>query len=465
MEPSMSREEAREALMSEIPLPDTGLPGAAPLLNGDLWQRWSSEGRVFPLEDVRGAVGYLRLKPGVSCRITLFGNDGGHGEEPPEGYLLHLFATPERARQAFEKFTKREAVVGTGGYEPFLCEDPPVVATPFPNDPEISDLRHVYDVDRFRRALSGTRPPEFPSESWRLQKRHVRTTLLAYKPGRRAVFKVRVGMRNTEQDKKLRAYWHVKILTPKSVEPTFQNQKAIHEALPPDAEWRVPAPRGTVPSLSMVAGEWVLGTPLTKALRDSDGTGELLETLGRVGAALAGFHELDLPLEHLASPPEEAEQVRALGEDLQHLLPDKSASLKELSSRLASELGRLSTDASTILHGDFHPGQILLEDGRVVIVVLDCAGRGYAGIDLGNFVAGLLERHLPEPVIDAFLKGYEEKRALPADGVLRVATSLALFRRAFFPFRTLQADWPEKTDTLLNTAARVLEHGIQGAFQ
>ena len=127
-------------------------------------------------------------------------------------------------------------------------EDPPVVATPFPNDPEISDLRHVYDVDRFRRALSATRPPELPSDKWRLQKRHVRTKLLAYKPGRRAVFKVRVGMRSLERNEKVRAYWHVKIVTPTAVDPTFENQKAIHDALPADADWRVPAPRGTVPS-------------------------------------------------------------------------------------------------------------------------------------------------------------------------------------------------------------------------
>ena len=43
-------------------LPETGLPGLGPLLDGSLWSEWAAEERVFALTDVRSA---------VRCRFTV----------------------------------------------------------------------------------------------------------------------------------------------------------------------------------------------------------------------------------------------------------------------------------------------------------------------------------------------------------------------------------------------------------
>ena len=42
--------------MTPFPLPDTSLPALPALLNGNLWQSWVEEGRVFPVPDLHRAI-------------------------------------------------------------------------------------------------------------------------------------------------------------------------------------------------------------------------------------------------------------------------------------------------------------------------------------------------------------------------------------------------------------------------
>lgn len=58
------------------------------------------------------------------------------------------------------------------------------------------------------------------------------------------------------------------------------------------------------------------------------------------------------------------------------------------------------------LHGDFHPGNVLVNDDRLHIVDLDDARRGPAVQDLWMFLSG--DRDEQEPQLEALLSGYEE---------------------------------------------------------
>ena len=130
--------------MNRFPVPATALPALKPLLDGSLWQEWAAERRVFPLADLVPAIRYVRLKPSTSCRLVVFGAEGETAADPPPGFLLHLYPDPERARVAFGKELTRRSHKGEGVFEPFLCERFGVVAVPFPNDPAIPGLRHMY---------------------------------------------------------------------------------------------------------------------------------------------------------------------------------------------------------------------------------------------------------------------------------------------------------------------------------
>ncbi len=429
-----------------FPLPEHGLPALPLLLDGPLWSEWAAAGRVFEVADFREAVGYLRWKPDTSCRLTVIGSSGGKGERPPLGFLLHLYPDRERARTAFEKLIRREPVIGEEGFAPFLSEDPPLVAAPFPNDPELPSLRHVYDPTRFRRALSKTRPRAYPAGEWRLQKRHIRTELLAYKPGRRAVFRVRVGVRHESRDEKVRLYWHVKVATPETAGPSVATARAIEAAVGVDRHWRVPETWGFIESRSWSSTEWVVGDSL-----ESD-----LESAQSVGAALAEFHSLEVELPTLPAPAEESDDLQRLTEDLVLLMPTEEARIRTLSEKIQRQLPTLAADRVAPLHGDFHLDQIVLAGDQVVFVDLDRAGIGLPVTDLGSFSASSWSDRRSTEFVAAFLEGYRSVGTLPDLRDLEIATAHQLFRRAVFPFRTLDPQWPEKTNQFFDRIAELL---------
>ena len=435
-------------------LPETGLPGLSPLLDGSLWNTWVSEDRVFPLSDVRSAIRYVRLKPGVSCRLTIFADDQGRGSEPPPGMLVHLYPDAGRARGAFQKESRRRHFLASGGHTPFLIEDPPILVLPFPNDPDIPDLRHVYEPERFRRTLASVLP-EFPTDAWRIQRQLIQTRMLAYKPGRRAVFRIKTKLRRLQGDEKVRVFLHAKLETPRTVERSHRNLLRIWEARPRDGCWTVPRPRGYVPARSFVAAEWVEGESLLG--RFHGGGDSLDEACAATGRALARFHTLELGLEHQPSPVEESEKLLEYAADLARLLPEESTWIHILGERIAGELSRLSTSPSCITHGDFHLGQVITGNGPPCFVDLDGAGRGYAAHDLGSFLAHLHEIGAPRELSGAFLNAYEDVTEQPIDPpLIQITTTAALFRRAIFPFRRLEEEWPDTIRDRLNAVEDLL---------
>ncbi|MEE8142448.1 MAG: phosphotransferase [Planctomycetota bacterium] len=429
-------------------------------MNGGLWQGWSEEQRVFPLQNFRAAISYVRLKPLASCRLVVFSGEEGSADDPPPGFLLHLFPDAERARVAFEKETSRPHLIGSRGYEPIFDEERALVAVPFPNDPEIPDLRHVYQPEKFRRTLMEVLP-DYPAATWRIQRQLIKTQLIAYKPGRRAVYRIKVKIRRRVGDEKVRVHLHAKLENPATCEASMRNLVTVEAAIPKDALWRVPPPRGIVEVRSFLARGWIEGDMLqTLALDQGSHAAELFR---RTGVALAELHHLDLDLDHLLSPIEEGDALRQLAEDQAGLLPSQESRIRSLGDRLAHQLPRLSLCASAIVHGDFHAGQVLISAGKPpVLIDLDRAGRGYAAADLGSLLACLKELQLPDVLADAFLDGYKSRCAVaPQEQLVRILTAAALFRRAAFPFRTLHLEWPRLMERRLEQAEEALE-GIQG---
>ena len=136
-----------------------------------------------------------------------------------------------------------------------------------------------------------------------------------------------------------------------------------------------------------MAAEWLEGLPLTAA----SGAARALPDLRDTGRALAGFHALDVPPDRLELQPDEGPGLLALARDLAALLPDEERRILALGDRLAAAVSTLSDSPRTTVHGDFHPGQVLICRGGPALVDLDRAGRGPAVGDIGEFLAHLAE--------------------------------------------------------------------------
>ena len=195
---------------------------------------------------------------------------------------------------------------------------------------------------------------------------------------------------------------------------------------------RVPAVRLDAPNrclrIRRVAG--VEGRALLHAATDGDA---ILRLFGRLTAPLIRLHALDpSPLALPAVDPGRRVRPRLQGGSALQL---RAA---ELWATLAGPASSL-TAPSRVLHGDYHPGQLIFGSraGRPWLLDLDDMARGSPEVDYGNLVAYLAswpalageERGpLCDRLLSRLLAPGGSVRLEP--GRLRLATTVALVRRA-----------------------------------
>jgi len=436
-------------------LPATGLPGWHALLEGRLWDEWAEEGLVFPLDDLGRAVSYLRLKLGTSCRLVVFANPAAVAERP-RAYTLRLF--PDAARAA-ACFTKVRALVRQGDEEPdrpFLSARWACVGVPFPHDPELPGLKHVYRAHRLKQALTEI---VAPAPGWRVRRGSLRPRLLAYKPGRRAVLRVDLELVSTDGARPRPMSVQLRVCTPAGARRTWSRACAAHRALPPGADWHVPFPLGRTTDRPWIAFRWLPGVSLLER-------GLELDRAPRIaGEVLARFHALELT----TGPPARPERrVRRQAAALLALLPQEDRRITRLADRLCRLSALLLSGERKTVHGDFHAGQVLTGPGGTALLDLDRAGRGDPALDLGGFLAHWHLAGGAEGAAERVLEAYARRsgRTL-GDGAVAAATAIGLFLRASEPLRRLDPEWAERVRDVLDRAESCIKpryHDGLGVF-
>jgi Ser/Thr protein kinase RdoA (MazF antagonist) len=127
------------------------------------------------------------------------------------------------------------------------------------------------------------------------------------------------------------------------------------------------------------------------------------------------------------------------------------------------------------LHGDFHPGNVLISDGQLHIVDFDDARSGPAVQDLWMFLSG--DRDEQTPQLEALLEGYEEFRRFDARELhliealrtLRIMHYAAWIARRWedpafkvaFPWFNSPRYWDEHLLSLREQAALVQEQPLE----
>jgi Ser/Thr protein kinase RdoA (MazF antagonist) len=208
----------------------------------------------------------------------------------------------------------------------------------------------------------------------------------------------------------------------------------------------------------LLAFEWLPGRMLLEILQEAEGG----ESVALTGAALAELHAQNP--EGLAPWTREAEinDLRTICSEVAFLAPGLARRAAAVGARLADRLQAAAVRPGA-MHGDFTGFQVLVHDGVAGIIDLDLACCGDVTDDLGNFLAqlermGLNGTMTPAQVSrigEAFLDGYSSAAgALPGD--VRFYAALQLFRRARFPFRARNPDWPERMKGLIDRSEDIL---------
>jgi len=435
--------------MNHFPLPPDAPAGFSELISGDLWHRLADAGLVFPLENPHLSIQYLRLKPNA-CRVFLLGEQREKADMPPQGMLLQIYDDKDRAQSVFNKEKTRRPLPSPDGWMTFLDEATGVVGLPFPNDPEIPELRRIYEPDRFRRLaldlVKGLTP-----DQWRLQRRLTKFHLLAYKPGRRAVLRAKLKFRHLIEDQKIRVRLHLKVEKKSTAHRSIQQAKQISEATAQCERFKTPTFLGSASNGCLFAHEWNGGDPV-------DLTSSTLSTqFESLGSAIAEFHSIPIELPAHVPPQLISEEVVVIANDLQRILPNCSKQIQEISKELNRQIPNLCILPSSLLHGDLHLDQFLIEGSQPVLLDFDRAGRGYASLDIGSMLEDLRLRGITPEQSSSFLESYRSECSVEmTPKVLRVGRALAILRRASEPLRNLDPSWQEKLNSSLEECRKCL---------
>lgn len=196
-------------------------------------------------------------------------------------------------------------------------------------------------------------------------------------------------------------------------------------------------PRPLKLAADVVLMERVPGTSLKELLGvANDGDGEVLAR--RAAASLAAFHGVRLATAESRSFADDVKRVQKPVGRLAAVAPEFAARADGMLARLAPVADAAPAERSpALVHGDFKPGQLLVDGDRMTIVDLDRACTGEPALDVGNFLAQFRKealltgneqlRGLARPFLDEYL------RRAPSDGLAdraRAVEALSLVRMA-----------------------------------
>ena len=395
---------------------DPDLPGLAALLEAPALEHLAGIGPLTPV--------YLRYKPQTSCAAGFFTASGG-------ALAAHAYTAARYAEvRAREEWL--------GDRDVIFLDDLRIVFVPARLDRGLKGLRRFFDPERRQkmlRKLAGRRAGGTDAVPY----------LLRYKPGRRLVARL------DDDD------GHPRAALKATSRESFK--QALIGATGAAALGGAPV-LGADASRCILVTSWIDGQLLCPAT-----AAEIpdREVTAKAGKALAGFHGAEfLPPTRMSRGSDSAaltEIVAMLG----ILHPRLGEMAGEIAARLEHALDRMPQKRS-LIHGDFSADQVVVRKGRAVILDWDHAAQGDPASDFGSFLARLDAQVIDdicaadtaEDIGDALMAGYaDEAQALPEGIAIRHAQALLML--ATEGFRERHADWPARTQALLERSAALLD--------
>jgi aminoglycoside phosphotransferase (APT) family kinase protein len=195
--------------------------------------------------------------------------------------------------------------------------------------------------------------------------------------------------------------------------------------------------------------EWLL---TVQELLPGDVLGRRADAAGDAGALLAELHATPLaglpPLKPEYRLKQVAASVNVVAAVTPHLARRAQALLREL--ELAAP--DLRVDDLVPSHGDFHGGQLLVQDEGYSLIDFDLLAAGPPAYDLANYAGHLIPKEAPDlghaaAVLDTLVAAYGRRPPL-----LSWYLSASILRRARVPFRNFEPDWPRGIETMVAAA-------------
>ena len=271
-----------------------------------------------------------------------------------------------------------------GDREAGVVVAPGVRIAAFPHDPDLPSLPLVVDPARLGPVLADALSRTAPDTSRRGTR--CRTTLLRYRPGKRATLRVTfVGSTD--------AYVAKAYHDPRKAGAVVDEAPALAGHAERCGTLRIPATVAHLREHGLVVQRAVQGVPLEallgRSLSSPGGVRTATDAMSKAARALAELH--DMPPTTARRRPVDDELarfgVRAVG--VAGPDPRLGDALARLADRLRVTQAPLPDTVAGTVHGDFKPSQLLLDGRHAVLLDLDHLGVSDQAGDVGTFLASL----------------------------------------------------------------------------
>lgn len=399
--------------------------------------------RHFPqLRPTKAACRYLRYKPSVSCLAAF------EVSTPTNVVRIHVRALACGGKSALPNIAHGGAAARSSGLHPVFVEKLNLALWPFPLDDELTSLQFAFQDGGLARLVTRIRPDfEFPAGA--------ELDTVSYKPGRRFVGRIECNKVPTAL---------LRLHSNKAYSQSRQATKVLGQI----NAVRTPKTLGHSDRHRSLLLEWLDGESLATALlRDIDCT----RTMEAVGASLAALHAEQHAKLPLRTNAVEAGKIASLAKDSHFMGAEVATQVEQLARQCATLLTQIPADHSTV-HGDFHPGQVIISsDAAVGFIDFDRAALAHPGVDVGAFMAyferaalnGVMSTEQKDQYGAAFLRGYHRVGGRLEAHALPVFTAMALLKTVHEPFRFRFSNWRAGACALLARTAALLADGPLGA--
>lgn len=317
----------------------------------------------------------------------------------------------------------------------------------FPHDLRLPSLKLLTDPRLLQETLGPIAPGIGGNGSISLQP-------LRYKPESRLVARCRLSEANESPSFVLR------FDRPGRSKTVFDLINRLRSSFADQPGIDFPQPLFVDDQRGLTAFEIIEGSKLSDLLQGEEAERHLRRT-ARTLSLLHSCTDPDLPRYRPSSHPEKSVARAAL---LSYGGKQIAAHIASISDRLKPLAGSVESRDITLVHGDFHQGQLLRSGEQDWIIDMDRSGLGDPIADLGNFIAQLkvlrLRDKLPtaDTLIEVFFDEYQQaRRKAVSPESLKFWIVQGLLELAAKDFRRLKPNWPVSVPAILNECQTVLD--------
>jgi len=261
---------------------------------------------------------------------------------------------------------------------------PGVRIAAFPHDPDLPSLPLVVDPARLGPVLADALSRTTPDTSRRGAR--CRTTLLRYRPGKRATLRVTfVGSTD--------AYVAKAYHDPRKALSVADEAPALAGHAEGCGTLRIPATVAHLREHGLVVQRAVQGVPLEafvgRSLSAPGGVRIATDAMSRAGRALAELHAMPPATPRRRPVDDELARFGARAAGVAGADPRLGEALARLADRLRDAQTPLPDAVAGTVHGDFKPSQLLLDGRHAVLLDLDHLAVSDQAGDVGTFLASL----------------------------------------------------------------------------